>query len=460
MKKLFSIISFFIFPLITFAQYTIKVSTQISSTNNEVFLRSTLFDDKNYIPKDTIKLNGKVKFIRSKKSIVGGIYYLYFPKTKEKVYLSLEDNDVFDINIPEKDYLKTIEITSPKNNIFLNYQRLITQFADLDSNFNEQVKYGRKFNFAQKAEFFRTKTAALVEFRTNALISLKPEDVLYTYFKSLNLLDQSIPSRRDIVKRKEFLKPFDLTNPKLLFTPEMKNILYEYLSYFPLNSDSLQVGVDHVMSKLDCKSKAYSYVFDYFGSILRNRNIQNNADGYSRYLTKYVANAKCDFLKKDKKAELLKTLNSSAKQLIIGQLSPKISLKDSTDKVQDLHDFAKKYDYTVVIFYAPTCDHCQVEVPLMDSTIKQLEKSFKLKIGRYAICNESGLPKSEWVNFTKKYKLTENYAHVNMADNNEIRTTYDAFSNPTFYLVNRFGLLEDKKISPLTLKKFFISNRK
>jgi hypothetical protein len=101
-----------------------------------------------------------------------------------------------------------------------------------------------------------------------------------------------------------------------------------------------------------------------------------------------------------------------------------------------------------------------VEVPLMDSTIKQLEKTYRLKIGRYAICNEPGLPKTEWTNFTKKYKLTEKFTHVNLPDNNEIRTTYDAISNPTFYLINRFGLLEDKKISPLTLKKFFLSKKK
>jgi hypothetical protein len=96
----------------------------------------------------------------------------------------------------------------------------------------------------------------------------------------------------------------------------------------------------------------------------------------------------------------------------------------------------------------------------MDSTIKQLEKTFRLKIGRYAICNESGLPKKEWINFTQKYKMTEKYTHVNLFDNNEIRSTYDAFGNPTFYLINRFGLLEDKKISPLTLRKFFISKKK
>ncbi len=460
MKKIVWILSLVVIPLISSAQYTLKITTKASKTNDVAYLRSTLFDDKNYIPKDTIPLNGKTKFIRNKNSIVGGIYYLYFPKTKEKVFLSLEDNDLFDINIPESNFLKTIEITSPKNKIFLNYQRLESQFADIDSSYDAQIKYGRKFNLAQKAEFFKKKTDALVEFRTNALKSLKADDALHIYFNTSNSLDQSVPSRRDVVKRKEFIKPFDFNSPKLLFTPRMKDILFEYLSYYPLHSDSLQVGVDLVLSKMNCKTKAYSYVFDYFNTILKNRNIQNNVDGYKAFITKHVAKSKCDFLKKDKKEELLKTLNStSSKELQIGLLSPKISLKDTSDKEQDLHEFAKLNDYTVVVFYAPTCDHCQVEVPLMDSTIKQLQKSFKLKIGRYAICNEPGLPKSEWTNFIQKYKLNENYIHVNLPDKNEVRTTYDALSNPTFYLINRFGLLEDKKISPLTLRKFFINNR-
>ena len=460
MKKIIYLISLIIIPIISSAQYTIKVSTQVSNQNEQAFLRSTLFDDKNFVPKDTINLNGKVKFIRSKTSIVGGIYFLYFPKTKEKVYLSLEDNDVYDIKIPAKDILNTIQITSPKNLIFLNYQRLMTQFTDLDSNYEAQVKLGRKFNLAQKAAFFQKKTDALTEFRKNALKALKPADALHIYFTTLNLLDQSVPSRRDIAKRKEFIKPFNLASPKLLFTPELKNILFEYLSYFPLHADSLQQGIDQVLGNLDCKSKAYPYIFDYFGTILRNRNIQSNADGYKTFLTKYVAKGKCNFLPPAKKAELLKTLNGSSKELVIGELSPRISLKDTNNVEKDLHETAKLYDYTVVVFYAPTCDHCQVEVPLMDSTIKQLEKTYQLKIGRYAICNEPGLPKTEWTNFTKKYKLTEKFTHVNLPENNEIRTTYDALSNPTFYLINRFGLLEDKKISPLTLKKFFLSKKK
>ena len=460
MKKILFIFSLIVIPFISLAQYTLKITTKVSKSNDVAYLRSTLFDDKNYIPKDTIPLNGKTKFIRNKNSIVGGIYYLYFPKTKEKVFLSLEDNDLFDINIPESDFLKTIEITSAKNKIFLNYQRLESQFADIDSSYEAQIKYGRKFNLAQKAEFFKKKTDALIEFRSTALKSLKPADALYIYFNTSNLLDQSVPSRRDVAKRKAFVKPFDFNAPKLLFTPKMKDILYEYLSYYPLHSDSIQVGVDQVLSQLNCKTKAYPYVFDYFNTILKNRNIQNNVDGYKNFITKHVQKSKCDFLKKDKKEELLKTLTStSSKELKTGLLSPKISLKDTSDKEQDLHEFAKLYDYTVIVFYAPTCDHCQVEVPLMDSTIKQLQKSYNLKFGRYAVCNEPGLPKSEWTNFIKKYKLTENFAHVNMPENNEVRTTYDALANPTFYLINRFGLLEDKKISPLTLRKFFVNTK-
>jgi hypothetical protein len=460
MKHIIYIIALLVFPLIASAQFTLKFTTKPSNLNDVVYLRSTVFDDKNFIPKDTISLNGKTKIIRSKKSIVGGIHYLFFPKTKEKIYLSVEDNDIFDIKLPEDNYLNKIETTSPKNKIFIDYQRLENQFSNLDSTYEAQMKVGRKFNLAQKAEFFQKKTNALVEFRTKSLNSFKSGEALSIYFKTLNHLDQSIPSRRNIAKRNEFLKSIDLNEPKLLFTPEMKNIMFEYLSYYPLHSDSLSVGIDQVFSKLNCKSKAYPYVFDYFSSILKNRNVQNNVDGYEKFINKYVLNSKCDFLKSARKEELLKSIKSASSDLVVGKLSPRISLKDTTGQVQDMHEVAKLYDYTVVVFYAPTCDHCQVEVPLMDSTIKQVEKIFKLKIGRYAICNETGLPRAEWVNFINKYKLYQKFTHVNLDDNNDIRTTYDALSNPTFYLINRFGLLEDKKISPLTLKKFFISKQK
>ena len=67
------------------AQYQIKIKS-IRTTDSVAYFRGAVFDDKNFLAKDTIPLYKGSFTIKYAKSIVGGVYYLYFPKSKQKVY--------------------------------------------------------------------------------------------------------------------------------------------------------------------------------------------------------------------------------------------------------------------------------------------------------------------------------------------------------------------------------------
>jgi thiol-disulfide isomerase/thioredoxin len=351
-------------------------------------------------------------------------------------------------------YLASAHSSDPKNEVFLNYQRLEKSFSIIDSLYQVEIARGRKFKFAEKAAFFQSKTSSLVAFRKKALATLPPSSTVALYFKSLNTLDESIPSRTDYAARMRFFAKIPFSDGKLLFTPVFRSLLVEYLSYYPLQADSIRVGVEKAMSKIDCGAKSYPFVFDYFSSVMKNRNIVGNTEGYAWFLTKYgVGNACGAFTAAQKKAfkeeaDKLSALKSNA-------VAANIVLKDTAGATQDLHKFAAENDYTLLMFYAPTCDHCQKEVPEIDSTASVISRIMNLKIGRFAVCNEPGLSRSVWLDFITKYRINTNVLHVDLPANSPIRSTYDAFMNPTFYLLNRKGEIVAKKISPTTLRKYF-----
>jgi thiol-disulfide isomerase/thioredoxin len=298
-----------------------------------------------------------------------------------------------------------------------------------------------------------------VSFRKKALVSLPPSSTLALYFKSLNMLDESVPSRTDFKARARFLSRIPFSDGKLLFTPVFRSLLVEYLSYYPLQADSIRVGMEKVMANIDCAAKSYPFVFDYFSSVMKNRNIIGNTEGYAWFLTKYGVNNGCGVFTAAQK----KTFKEEAEKLgalKTNVLAENIVLKDTSGVAQDLHKFASENDYTLLMFYAPTCDHCQKEVPEIDSTAAVIERIMNIKIGRFAVCNEPGVPKSTWTNFISRYKLTKNAIHVDLPANSPIRSTYDAFANPTFYLINRKSEVVIKKTSPLTLRKYFASLQK
>jgi len=268
----------------------------------------------------------------------------------------------------------------------------------------------------------------------------------------LNKLDASVPNKKNFEARKLFINQFDLNTPRLFFTPNIKNILIEYFSYYPLQADSMIKGVDTVMSKVMCTNKAYSFVFDYVAKLMKNREIQNNTEGYTYFIKKYVKEGKCAFLEPKQKDQLLQELA----QLQTQQLKDtcvNIIMPDTAGIKRDLHQFAKNFNYTMVVFFDPNCDHCKTEVPKMDSTINVLEQQLLIKIGKFAICNAPGSTKNDWIDFINKYHLVNNYMHVQLGNDLPVRKAYDAFSNPLFYLIDRDAILLAKKTSPNNLRK-------
>ena len=447
---------FLLFPALVHAQYQIKIKAT-NTADSIAYFRGTVFDDKNYIPKDTIKLYKGNYTVAAKKPIIGGIYFLYFPKSKQKVFFSLENLDSIKVEIRGANYLDSIKFSNKVNQQFVEYQLLEKKLSNYDTNYAAELAKGKKFNLAQKAAFFQPKTSQLVSYRTTLLKNLKQVNALFVHLNTLNILDSSVPSRKNYIGRNELIKRIDFKNPKLLFTPNIKNVLNEYYSYYPLQADSLNKGLDTVMNKVDGKSNMSIYITDYFIKLLHNREIVNNTEAYTYYLEKYILNQKYK-ISDIKQLDQLKTELANLKSLQLQDTCVNMILKDTAGQVQNLQEFASQNKFTLIIFYDPTCEHCKVELPKMDSTINLLENTYNIKVGRYAVCNEPSLPASIWKDFIVKYNLNKNYINVNLGNNMDLRKSYDAFTNPIFYLVNNKGILLGKKLSPQTVRNLILAN--
>ena len=281
-------------PVFGSSQYLIRFKIT-NPKDSIIYVKGTVFDEKNFTPKDTVKIAKGIRQSSYQKSIVGGIYYLEFPRSKQKIFFTLEKGDTITFSFDGTDPISTISCNKKSNQLFLDYQRLEKKFILIDSLYEKEIKSGRKFNLTQKDAFFKDKRDSLFVFRKAALLKLQTTDILSLHFKTLNILDEYLPKRSEHTLRDAFINSFDLNEPKLLFTSNLQQILFEYLSAFPLVADSLNKGVDKVMSKIYCTNKALPYMIDYFVKIMKNRNVQNNTEGFNSLIDKHIIKGKCPF---------------------------------------------------------------------------------------------------------------------------------------------------------------------
>ena len=195
---------FLLFPALVHAQYQIKIKA-INTVDSIAYFRGTVFDDKNYIPKDTIKLYKGNYTVAAKKPIIGGIYFLYFPKSKQKVFFALENMDSIKIEIRGANYLDSIKFSNKANQQFVEYQLLEKRLSNYDTMYAAELTKGKKFNLAQKAAFFQPKTSQLISYRTSLLKNLKQVNALFLHLNTLNILDSSVPSRKNYNGRNELI---------------------------------------------------------------------------------------------------------------------------------------------------------------------------------------------------------------------------------------------------------------
>ena len=130
MFKLKYLIIALLFPMLGLkAQFQINIKVN-NIKDSIAYFRASIFDEKNFISKDTIKLKKGIATIKNTKPVFGGIYYLYFPATKQKISFIAENKDTIKLSIEGADYIKGAMINGTENKLFLQYQLLEKSLAN------------------------------------------------------------------------------------------------------------------------------------------------------------------------------------------------------------------------------------------------------------------------------------------------------------------------------------------
>jgi len=126
---------------------------------------------------------------------------------------------------------------------------------------------------------------------------------------------------------------------------------------------------------------------------------------------------------------------------VIGNLAPEIKVPNVTAK-KDESLLNLKAKYTLLVFYSPSCGHCQKELPELDSLYRAVLKGKGLKV--FTVATEGS--EKAITDFIAKNKL-EDWTNTWDPDHvGDWRGKYDVYSTPTIYLLNEKKIIKGKRI--------------
>lgn len=417
---------------------------------------------RNRVLADSALLNEKSEGVfESKTKLTPGIYFVVSPKYSILFDFLVDENQHFKI-IADTASINTFQIIGSKeNDIFKEYSSSINnlgvQLSALENKYKTATSAKDSANFK---ELYLTKDKEVKAARTN-VIKTYPNSMT-SFF--LNVMQRpEAPAMPTINGKLDSLYPYYyvrnhfwddvvFNDNRLLRTPFFEDKLDEYFkNYVSREPDSIIEEVQYMLTVAKTGKEIYPFLLFKF----TNKYIAPEFMGQEKVFIHLFQNffAKGDTVllnEASKKSITERAYSMMANQL--GLAAPSLIINTPENKKVSLYD--QKAPYTFLAFWDPTCSHCKVEIPRLDSFYKASWKDLQVKIFSVNI-NFKEL--AAWKTFIQENHL-ENWTHAYQTEedlNKEIkaglpstiRQQYDVFKTPTFYLLDANKKIIAKNLS-------------
>lgn len=253
--------------------------------------------------------------------------------------------------------------------------------------------------------------------------------------------------RNEILKSNYFTKD-DFTDTLLLHTDLIPTKVIRYLSFYKNENLAPEAqeaefikAVDIILKKAGSSENIYNSVIDYLIEGFEKFDMEMTL---LHIYDNYVAGGSC---LDEKKAQSLKDKTEAIKKLGKGQPAPDFTFTDSQNNTHKLYDFQSQY--TLVIFWASWCNHCQKVIPEVKVLYDNTDRN-KLEVIAISLDKEE----KPWKDYIEQNKLTwYNYSNLKGWDC-PIGRSYYVYATPTMFLLDK-----DKKIvaKPLNVRDLRMS---
>jgi peroxiredoxin len=239
----------------------------------------------------------------------------------------------------------------------------------------------------------------------------------------------------------------DFSDNRLLRTPVLETRLDRYFSQLvPPVVDSINAEADQLLARASADKEVFKYVLWWLTYHYETSPYMGMDAVFVHLVEKYYMTGQAYWLTKEQTDKIVQRAAQIAPNLI-GNKAPDLKLR--TPDMKPLSLWNVKADYTILIFWDPTCGHCQVVVPQLDSAYNDWKQQGVKIVGVLA-----GGTAQQWQDYIRENHLEDWINAWDPDRQSGYRRLYDVYMTPVIYLLDAQKKILAKKLDVAQLGSF------
>lgn len=455
MRKLFVLlITILLGPAVMLGQgYQIAVKLKNFSTGR--FYLAHYMGRSTYLADSAEVSPAGMAVLKGKEPLLPGIYLLVLPGKQQYIETLIDKQQVFSVTIDTSDLVnKTLYKGSPDNEQFLSYNKFLAQQEALSRSIQQQLRTAHNAADTAKVAPMQQELGKKIQDFRSGFIKAHPGTLLSTIF--LAMKEPQVPAQpagEDSTFGYRYYKSHywdevDLQSDRLVRTPILEGKLRKYFTQLvPAYPDSIINDCDAVIARARKSREAFKYVLWWLTYNYETSPYMGMDAVFVHLVEKYYVPGEAFWLNDEQLNKIVDRAYTMAPNLIGKQAAP-LEFKDSTAHMLSLYKTPAQY--TILVFWDPTCGHCKTEVPRLDSAWKANWKS--KGVAMIGIKTEGS--RTEWLQFIREHQLNGWIHGEEPQAATNYRRLYDVYATPMVYLLDDKKKILAKKLGVEQLQEF------
>lgn len=445
-----------------FAQNGYEIKVTLKPFKNQYIYLGHYFG-KTYPITDSVKLNDKSEGVfKGAKKLNGGIYLIGYPGRNGFFEILVDKQQRFSIVADTATLSKGAAfIGSPDNTLFTSYQQRMTASGKQIKATQEKFKNATKADSVSIRAELEKMDKDVTAYRED-IVKKNPASLLSTLLVAMRepVLTGRLrnpQNKADSVDALNFYKGnywkgVNFWDGRLAYTTFFEEKIDKYFSQLVVpEQDSIIKEIDYMLGYASINEEMTRFLLIKFVNRYLNIKYMWEDAVFVHLYEKYFSQKNYSWLTEQGK-KVIDNHYYSVVMNVLGNPAPDIELPDTTGKATSLYEL--KADYTVLVFWDPTCGHCKETLPKIDSMYQARWKAGNIRV--FTVAKETDGSKKDWTGFINEHHLQEwtNVYYSKEADKARTENNipgysqlYDINTFPTIYLLDKEKRIIAKKLT-------------